>query len=76
MTLFSDFLGTVSNIKVNWESMIDAKVNKFISANIRTTLIYDDEILIANKEGEIAPRVQFKEIFSLGFAYTFGNFKK
>ena len=76
MILFSDFLGTVSNIKVNWESMIDAKVNKFISANIRTTLIYDDEILIANKEGEIAPRVQFKEIFSLGFAYTFGNFKK
>lgn len=76
MTLFSDFLGTVSNIKVNWEMMADAKVNKFISANIRTTLIYDDEILIANKDGISAPRLQFKEIFSLGFSYTFGNFKK
>lgn len=76
LILFSDFLGTLSNIKVNWETMIDSKITKFLSANLRTTLLYDDNVLIANSTGVLAPRVQFKELLSLGFSYTFGNFKK
>lgn len=76
LTLFSNFLGNMSHIKVNWEAMIDAKITKFLSTNIRTTLIYDHNILIANSEGVSAPRVQFKELLSIGFSYTIGNFKK
>lgn len=75
-TFFSDFLGTPQNIKVNWDIFVDAKVNKYISTNIRTNLIYDDDVLIENEAGLLAPRIQFKEILSIGFSYTFGGFKK
>lgn len=76
LTLFSNFLGDMSHIKINWEAMADAKITKFLSTNIRTTLLYDHNILIANSSGISAPRVQFKELLSVGFSYTFGNFKK
>jgi len=33
-------------------------------------------VLIENDTGELAPRIQFKEILSVGFSYTFGGFKK
>jgi hypothetical protein len=75
-TLFSDFLGKPENIKVNWDLFIDAKLNKYMSTNIRTNLIYDNDVLIENNAGELAPRIQFKEILSIGFSYTFGGFKK
>lgn len=75
-SFFSDFLGTPQNIKVNWDIFVDAKVNKYISTNIRTNLIYDDDVLIENQAGILAPRIQFKEILSIGFSYTFGGFKK
>lgn len=76
LNLFSDYLGQPENIKVYWDLLIDSKLNKFFSVSIRTNLIYDNEILIADKEGNYAPRLQFKEILSVGFSYTFGNFKK
>jgi hypothetical protein len=75
-TFFSDFLGTPQNIKINWDVFVDAKVNKYISTNIRTNLIYDDDVLIENDAGLLAPRIQFKEILSIGFSYTFGGFQK
>lgn len=75
-TFFSDFLGNPENIKINWDLFLDAKINKFFSTSLRTNLIYDDDVLIANKAGELAPRVQFKEILQVGFSYTFGEFKK
>jgi len=73
---FSDFLGEPENVKINWDFFLDTKINKFFSANIRTNLIYDDEILIENESGVSAPRVQFKEILTVGFSYTIGDFKK
>lgn len=76
LILFSDFLKNPQNIKVNWDLFIDAKINKYFSTNIRTNLIYDDNILIADKDGVLDKRVQFKEILSVGFSYTFGQFKK
>ena len=76
LNFFSDYLGTPKNIKVYWDLFVDSKINKYFSVNLRTNLVYDDDILIANKEGELAPRLQLKEIFSVGFSYTFGNFKK
>ncbi|MEN6619660.1 MAG: DUF3078 domain-containing protein [Rikenellaceae bacterium] len=75
-TFFSDFLEEPENIKVNWDLFIDAKINKFFSTNIRTNLIYDDDVLIADNDGDLSPRIQFKEILSVGFSYTFGEFKK
>ncbi len=76
LTLFSDYLDKPKNIKVHWDLFVDAKLNKYFSVNIRTNLIYDDKILIADKHDNLAPRVQFKEALSVGFSYTFGEFKK
>lgn len=47
------------------------KINQYLSANISTHLIYDDDVMIKNSEGIMGARVQFKEIFGIGFAYKF-----
>lgn len=76
LNLFSDYLDNPKNIKILWDFFLDSKISKFFSVNVRTNLIYDDKILIADKNDKLAPRIQFKEIVSVGFSYTFGNFKK
>lgn len=76
LTLFSDYMGKPQNIKVNWDFQLDYTINKYLKSSLRTNLIYDDNILIANKAGYECPRVQFKEVFSLNFSYTIGSFKK
>jgi hypothetical protein len=78
--LFSNYLKDPQNIVVNWENMIALKVNKYISANLNTALIYDDKIKIPfdrNDNGTIeagevvGSKVQFKEILGVGFSYKF-----
>ncbi len=71
LSLFTAYTHDFGNIDVNWDVMLSAKINKYISATISTNLIYDDDILIADKDGYMAPRVQFREIFGLGLAYNF-----
>ncbi len=68
LELFSDYLNEPQNIDVNWDVMINLKVNKYLSANISTSLIYDHDIEI---EGESGPRTQFKEVFGIGLAVKF-----
>lgn len=77
LDLFCNYLNNPQNIDVNWETLIAMKINKYLSANLTTHLIYDDDIdLILDNDGdavpdEIGPRVQFKEIFSIGLSYKF-----
>lgn len=65
------------NIDINWENHISMKVNKYLSANIMTNLIYDHDIKIdfdRNGDGineTKSPATQFKEVFGLGFSYNF-----
>jgi hypothetical protein len=73
--LFSNYVKNPQNIVVNWETLIAFKVNKFISANINTQLIYDDKIKVpVKRNGEltsIGSLVQFKEILGVGSSYNF-----
>jgi hypothetical protein len=69
--LFSNYSKDPQNIVVNWETLIALKVNKYISVNLSTQLIYDDKIKIADKKNIAKPRIQFKEILGIGFAYKF-----
>jgi hypothetical protein len=77
LDLFSNYLKKPGNIDVNWEVLMAFKVTKYISTTISTQLIYDDDIIInidKNNDGiyEVSgPRIQFKEIISLGFSYSF-----
>ena len=76
--LFSNYIKNPQNVVVNWETLIAFKVNKFISANINTQLVYDDKIKVpVTRNGlptAIGSLVQFKEILGIGFAYTFKSF--
>jgi hypothetical protein len=78
--LFSNYNNNPQNIDVNWETLIAMKVNKYISVNLITQLIYDDDIKVPvdrNDNGTIetdeAPgsRTQFKEILGVGLSYKF-----
>lgn len=79
--LFSNYASNPQNIDVSWETLIAMKVNKYISVNFNTHLMYDDDILIKidrNNDGDVndaldipGKRIQFKEIFGVGFSYKF-----
>ena len=77
--LFSNYANNPANIDVNWDNVLNMKVNKYISASITTSLIYDDDIDIAetNKntgdQDILGPRTQFKYVLGVGFAYLFGD---
>ena len=71
LDLFSDYRHNPQNIIVGWENNILMKVNKYISLNLSTMLIYDDNINSVDKEGNPhGPKTQFRETFAIGFAYS------
>lgn len=87
LTLFANYLNIKAGVKVNWDVNIDAKISKLFAVTLRTSLIYDKDIKcrkqyeggqpVIGPDGKyvMVPGVQFKEIFSVGFSYTFGASK-
>ena len=80
LALFSNYAENPQNIDVNWDNILNMKVNKYISASINTSLIYDDDINISSttNRGSVSPnapgpKTQFKYVLGVGFAYTFGD---
>ena len=73
LDLFTNYLNNPQNIDVNMEILINMQINKFLSANINTLFIYDDDIkfLIDPESGKKGPRLQFKEVLGLGLSYKF-----
>ncbi len=72
LDLFSNYLENPEKIDVNWEVLLTMKINKYLSANINTLLIYDYDVKYVNDQGEkLDARVQFKELFGIGFSYKF-----
>ncbi len=80
LDLFTNYLENPDRIDVNWELALAMKVNKYISTNISTHLIYDDNIDIpvyvvdatGNKvQNGKTKAIQFKELLSVGFSYKF-----
>lgn len=78
--LFSNYSDNPQNIDVSWETLIALKVNKYISVNFNTHLLYDDNVKVpfdrnginGIEEGEtVESKVQFKEILGVGFSYKF-----
>ena len=62
LDLFTPYNDRFGNVDVNWEILINFKINKLLTANLSATMrYYEDEI----------KKVQFKEIFGLGLAYKF-----
>lgn len=84
LSLFSNYENNPANIDVNWDNLISMKVNKYITATLSTSLIYDDDVdiqvlnddgspeLSPNGEPIVGPRTQFKYVIGVGFSYSFG----
>jgi len=72
LDLFSNYFHNPQNIDVDWNVLINMKVNEFLSANLVSQLIYDDDVKILDLETETsAPRVQFMEMFGVGLSFKF-----
>lgn len=70
--LFSNYLENAQNVDIDWKVFINMKINDYLSANLNTHLIYDDDIAYIDKTGDKrGARVQFKEVFGVGLTYKF-----
>jgi hypothetical protein len=71
LELFSDYLHNPQDLYVNWTTLVTMKVNKYISATLSTQMIYDEAVMIKDKDGKVGPRLQFKQVLGVGLAYKF-----
>ena len=77
LSLFSNYLKNAQNIDVNWDFRLNMKINEFLSANLLTNVIYDDDILVPvdrNNDGIIdgkGRRLQLKQLFGAGLSLKF-----
>ena len=71
LDLFSNYLENPENIDVDWNVLINMKINEYLSANLVTRLVYDDDVKIEDSDGHSAPRVQFMEMFGVGLSLKF-----
>jgi hypothetical protein len=77
LDLFSNYLKNPQNIDVNWENIVNFKINSFFSANIHVTTLYDDDTKIdidRNGDGVYdgkGARLQVKQLFGIGITYKF-----
>ncbi len=62
LDMFTPYNDRFGYVDLNWEVLINLKINKLLTANLSTTVRYYEEEI---------KKVQFKEIFGLGFAYNF-----
>jgi hypothetical protein len=53
-------------IDVNWEALIEFKVNKYITSSISTVLIYDEDIQVNRDDGTTGPAIQFQNVINIG----------
>ncbi len=67
------------NVDVMWDFSVVAKITKYITASVTTSLIYDDDIKVLRTKyandptnpKAIGPAIQFKQVLGLGVQATF-----
>lgn len=78
-TLYTMF-GNYENLAawdVNWDVILDFKINEFLAANLTTNLIYDEDINTpVDRTGDgvkesFGPRVQFRQALGVGLTANF-----
>ena len=59
------------NTVVNVEAALNLKVNDFISSNISSQLIYDDDVILTRSDGTQGRDIQLKNVINVGFTLGF-----
>ncbi len=72
LELFTNYIESFGTIDVNWQNTVVMKVNKVLSANLFTHLLYDEDIKTGKSDNGPVAKVQFKSVFGVGLAYNFG----
>lgn len=72
---FQDVVDGLGDPVVNWDALINMKVNRFISASFSFTLFYDEDSKtdIKDSQGNITgeeARIQFKQSLGVGFNFV------
>ncbi|MEM1340366.1 MAG: DUF3078 domain-containing protein [Bacteroidota bacterium] len=78
INIYTDYIRSFGNIDIDWELNFLLKVNNFVSANIGTHIIFDDDIKfdeVVDADGTVIdpgiPRIQFKQVLGIGIDYKF-----
>lgn len=77
LSLYTDYLNSFGNIDVDWEMVLDFKVNDFVKATLGTHLRYDNDVKnleeteIENEFIEKGARVQLKQLLGIGVVLNF-----
>lgn len=70
-SLYTDYLNNFGNIVIDWELMLNFKINNFMRANLGAHIRYDDDIKVTGEapdgsEIELGPRIQLKQQLAIG----------
>lgn len=65
---FSNYMENPGNIDWDCELNVSARLNKFITANLKANLLYDDNVVTPPNKG---PRLQLRQFLGIGFSYRF-----
>ena len=75
LSLYSDYLNNFGNIDVEWKLQFDLVVNQYVSANIGTHTIYDDDVKTYEEIDGVkvagGPTLQLKQTLGIGMVYNF-----
>ncbi|MFB6341728.1 DUF3078 domain-containing protein [Saccharicrinis sp. FJH62] len=66
----------LNKIDIDWELWLTFQFNKYLSMNINTQMIYDDDIrfeIVENGVTKYSPKIQFRNLLGVGLVYTFQN---
>jgi hypothetical protein len=73
--LYSDYINSFGNIDVNWEVLVNFRVNDFVRAALGSHLIYDDDVdafeEIDGEQVNKGPKLQWKQILGIGVTMDF-----
>jgi hypothetical protein len=70
LNLFTNF-ERLGNFVVNFNSIINMRVNRYITTRIETVLIYDESVFIQQNEGPPKRAIQFQNMINFGLALDF-----
>ena len=80
LDLFAAY-ANIDKVDIDWEIWLTFKFNDYLSMNINTQMIYDDDVKFqefttATDGTQIVknvPKIQFRNLFGVGLVYTFQN---
>jgi hypothetical protein len=75
LSLYADYINNFGNVDIDYDMVLDLKVNEYVKTNIGIHVIYDDDIKakeeINGEQVTVGPKTQLKQVLGLGIVYEF-----